>query len=786
MFPSGTTKDLDLVKMVNIAKYTGQNLELAVSCEDSNNNSIAVTDGKVSLSAAGSYKVTYTVTDKVFYNKDGEVVEDTVSYSWTIVMEVSLKDVSIKNAYYVFDSSQQKIYRSGNSNIVQFIPFLAGLKIYDYKTSGDEAYLRFDGDNDFNKIAKASIANNNTTGEAQGYHIVTVELVDGGKLVIDMDVRANSGSSTHSGSIKVRKNVMYVVNGGTTSGKGQTWKIYSYKFVGNNGTEIDSGLITFGTAGTDCDTATKPSSNFGTTVKYTVTYDANNGNCGQTVGYATSVSAAVTLPTPRRSGFIFAGWYTAASGGTRVGGAGDSYTPSANITLYAQWGKPCTVTYNANGGSCGTASEKYTGTALTLPTSTRDGYWFLGWYDAATGGNKVGNAGANYNPAGEITLYAHWQEAIEYTVTYNANGGSCGTASATYQGTELSLPTATRTGYEFCGWYTAASGGTKIGGAGAVYTPSSNITLYAQWSQILYSITISKQSNATVTVDKTTAHYGDTVSVTVSFSKDNSRTLTVKDANGNSVLSKSAGGTYTFSMPASDVTIEASSTGCFAEGTMITMADGTRKPIEQVTYEDELLAWDFNTGKYVTTVPSLIEIHEQEEMRVINLRFADGTAVRVVVDHGFYDVAENNFVFIDEENIDNYIGHNFVQVGEDGTYHSVELVDYEITVETVTYYTIQTAIYNNCIAENMFTLTSPPEGVDGWFDYFEIGEGMKYDEEKMQADIEKYGLYTYEDFSDYVTYEQFIAFNGPYLKVLVGRGVLTYEDILELIATYVN
>ena len=127
-------------------------------------------------------------------------------------------------------------------------------------------------------------------------------------------------------------------------------------------------------------------------------------------------------------------------------------------------------------------------------------------------------------------------------------------------------------------------------------------------------------------------------------------------------------------------------------------------------------------------------------------------------------------------------------LGENGTYENVELVEYEITVENVAYYSIQTAIYNNCIAEGMLTLTAPPEtlGYNGWFDYFEIGDGMKYDEEKMQADIEKYGLYSYEDFAEFVTYEQFIAFNGPYLKVLVGRGVVTYEEIIELIAKYVN
>lgn len=238
-----------------------------------------------------------------------------------------------------------------------------------------------------------------------------------------------------------------------------------------------------------------------------------------------------------------------------------------------------------------------------------------------------------------------------------------------------------------------------------------------------------------------------------------------------------------------DVTVKwalGSSSGCFAEGTMITLADGTQKPIEQITYEDKLLAWDFNTGAYAVTVPSLIESHKAGEYRVINLSFADGTVARIIVDHGFFDVDENNFVYINEENVASYIGHNFVKVGKNGACESIELIGYDVTVENVSYYTIQTAVYNNCIAENMFTLTSPPEGVDGWFDYFEIGDGMKYDEAKMQEDIEKYGLYTYDDFKDYVTYEQFIAFNGPYLKVLVGRGVLTFEDILNLIATYVQ
>ena len=63
---------------------------------------------------------------------------------------------------------------------------------------------------------------------------------------------------------------------------------------------------------------------------------------------------------------------------------------------------------------------------------------------------------------------------------------------------------------------------------------------------------------------------------------------------------------------------------------------------------------------------------------------------------------------------------------------------------------------------------------------------MRFDEEKMQSDIEKYGLYTYEDFAEHLTYEQFVAFNIQYMKISVGKGAYTYEGILDLIDYYLN
>ena len=227
----------------------------------------------------------------------------------------------------------------------------------------------------------------------------------------------------------------------------------------------------------------------------------------------------------------------------------------------------------------------------------------------------------------------------------------------------------------------------------------------------------------------------------------------------------------------------ADESGCVTSDTLVMLADGTQKRIDEVTYEDQLLVWNFFTGDYDVVPAAIIFYHGEEMYRVLSLNFSDGTTVKVINVHGFFDVEANEFVMIDEYNVDSFVGHNFAKVDGEN-YKSVELIGYEITDEYTGCYSIQSAFHINFITEGMFSLTLPP--FEGWFDYFEIGEGMKYDEEKMQTDIEQYGLYTYEDFADYVTYEQFIAFNGPYLKVLVGRGVLTFEEILELIATYVS
>lgn len=152
---------------------------------------------------------------------------------------------------------------------------------------------------------------------------------------------------------------------------------------------------------------------FGLDLK-TVTFNPGGGSVVPTTLRTQVATGQVTLPLPTKANGSFLGWYTEQTGGTRIGGAGDTYTPSASTTIYAQWANSFTVTYSAGTNATVTpASANYlsTGSALTLPTPSRADYVFEGWYSAASGGTKVGNAGATYTPSADVTLHGRWVQA---------------------------------------------------------------------------------------------------------------------------------------------------------------------------------------------------------------------------------------------------------------------------------------------------------------------------------------------------------------------------------------
>ena len=118
--------------------------------------------------------------------------------------------------------------------------------------------------------------------------------------------------------------------------------------------------------------------------------------------------------------------------------------------------------------------------------------------------------------SGSTVFYNYYNYvAPQYTVTYNGNGGTPARSSdtVTYPNS-VTLPSASRSNYTFAGWFTSPSGGSYVGTTGNSYTPSSNITLYALWSPIQY--TISFEENGGNAVANITGNVNSTVSLPTS------------------------------------------------------------------------------------------------------------------------------------------------------------------------------------------------------------------------------------------------------------------------------
>ena len=350
--------------------------------------------------------------------------------------------------------------------------------------------------------------------------------------------------------------VSYNVNGGTGSIASQTkthdtnltltttkptGKSFTVSYNANGG-NVSSSSKTVSQTFTSWNTAANGN---GTTYNAGATYSAN----ANVTLYAQYANPSIgSLPTPTRSGYTFDGWYTAANGGTKITA---STKVTANTTVYAHWkANAYTVSYNSNGGSNAPASQakthdvnltlstaKPTGKSFTVSYNANGGnvssssktvsQTFTSWNTAANGNGTTYNAGATYSANANVTLYAQYA---------NPSIGS--------------LPTPTRSGYAFDGWYTAATGGTKITDSTKV---TANTTVYAHWTKnaetkaVVEDVKI--EHNATVNYKSTymlspeiTADKG--AKYTVKYSSSNTKVATV-DENGKIYGAKKGNATIT-------------------------------------------------------------------------------------------------------------------------------------------------------------------------------------------------------------------------------------------------
>jgi len=230
---------------------------------------------------------------------------------------------------------------------------------------------------------------------------------------------------------------------------------------------------------------------------YTVTYDPDGGTpvpdpnpATVKYGYVIKQPPAVT-----KTGSKFDKWYTDSA---KTVPAVFPITVTENIALYAKWETVTyTVRYDKNAADAAGSMADSTHTfnedkALTLNAYTRAGYTFTGWA-VVSNGNVItyanGQSVRNLRTTpGTVTLYAQWK-VILCTVTYDPDGGSpvpSPNPATVNQGAVINQPPAmARTGYTFDRWYTDSA---KTVPAAFPITVTENVSLYAKWTPITYTV----------------------------------------------------------------------------------------------------------------------------------------------------------------------------------------------------------------------------------------------------------------------------------------------------------
>ena len=191
--------------------------------------------------------------------------------------------------------------------------------------------------------------------------------------------------------------------------------------------------------------------------KYTVTFNANGGEGGTSTSL--DCGSSIVAPKVTRTGYTFNGWLPDVA----------ETVPASNVTYVAQWTRnKYTVTFNANGGIGGASGKQDYGSSIVAPKVTREGYTFAGWSPTV----------AATVPTSDVTYTAQWI-INQYTVTFNANGGTGGKTVMLDYGTAIAAPNVTREGYTFAGWSPTV----------LATVPATDVTYVAQWTRNKYTVT---------------------------------------------------------------------------------------------------------------------------------------------------------------------------------------------------------------------------------------------------------------------------------------------------------
>ena len=217
--------------------------------------------------------------------------------------------------------------------------------------------------------------------------------------------------------------------------------------------------------------------------------------------------------------------------------------------------------------------------------------------------------------------------------------------------------------------------------------------------------------------------------------------------------------------------------GCLARGTLITMADNTRKPVEDIQRGDVVKIFNHYTG-CVDDEIIIANVHDNSSAilcKTITLMFDDGRSIKLAISHVLFDITEKKYVLIDDENARDYIGHEFA-VLENEVIKSASLCDVTIANEQIDYYAPMSKHHLDVFAEGI--LTMPPTGIT--VNMFPLNADMTYE----MSILKETGLTPYERVKRIITKEEYEMLPIKYIEAILKFNKVGMHGLVDAMTLF--
>lgn len=232
-----------------------------------------------------------------------------------------------------------------------------------------------------------------------------------------------------------------------------------------------------------------------------------------------------------------------------------------------------------------------------------------------------------------------------------------------------------------------------------------------------------------------------------------------------------------------EITVEVQG-GCFAKGSDILVPGFMTKKIEELSLGDYVLTFNQFSGRFKKERIAYYEHQYNKSFAKISLTFDDNKKIELITAHCLLNYDTRKFDLINEDNAHSFVGNKYLYYDMlKRKFCAGKLVHVEIVHEITESYTIVTEHSLTHFLGNFMAMT---DGIEGFYNYLSLNDSFAFDKKELQNDIINYGLYTYHEFADYMSKYEFRAFQIPYLKISVGKNMLTKEKIISYINMYLR